>query len=59
MSYQGVPIKTIQAICGHASITTTLNTYASLLPSSFEGFGERIDEALNLKCDEASAKATA
>lgn len=36
----------IQARLGHASITTTLNIYGHLMPSAFEGVGERLDELL-------------
>lgn len=39
----GVHPKAIQARLGHASITTTLNTYGHLMPSAFEGVGEKID----------------
>ena len=43
----GVHPKAIQARMGHASITTTLNTYGHLMPSAFEGVGERLDAMLN------------
>jgi hypothetical protein len=33
----------LQARLGHASITTTLNTYGHLMPSAFEGVGERLE----------------
>ena len=39
----GVHPKAIQARMGHASITTTLNTYGHLMPSAFQGVGERLD----------------
>jgi integrase len=42
----GVHPKAIQARLGHASITTTLNTYGHLMPSAFEGVGERLDRIL-------------
>ncbi len=42
----GVHPKAIQARLGHASITTTLNVYAHLMPSAFEGVGERLDALL-------------
>jgi hypothetical protein len=35
--------KAIQAGLGHASITTTPNTYGHLMPSAFAGLGERMD----------------
>jgi integrase len=38
----GVHPKAIQARLGHASITTTLNTYGHLMPSAFEGIGKRL-----------------
>ena len=38
--------KAIQARLGHASITTTLNTYGHLMPSAFQGVGERLDALL-------------
>jgi len=28
---------------GHTSITTTMNTYGHLLPSAFQGVGERLE----------------
>lgn len=39
----GVHPKAIQARLGHASITTTLNTYGHLMPSAFQGIGDRLD----------------
>lgn len=42
----GVHPKAIQARLGHASITTTLNTYGHLMPSAFEGIGARLDMLL-------------
>jgi transposase InsO family protein len=42
----GVHPKAIQARLGHASITTTLNTYGHLMPSAFQGVGERLDALL-------------
>ncbi len=39
----GVHPKAIQVRMGHASITTTLNTYGHLMPSAFQGVGERLD----------------
>lgn len=39
----GVHPKAIQARLGHASITTTLNTYGHLMPSAFQAVGERLD----------------
>lgn len=38
--------KAIQARLGHASITTTLNTYGHLMPSAFDGVGERLEALL-------------
>jgi len=35
--------KAIQARLGHTSITTTLNTYGHLMPSAFQGVGDRLD----------------
>ncbi len=43
----GVHPKAIQARLGHASITTTLNTYGHLMPSAFEGVGARLDALLD------------
>lgn len=45
----GVHPKAIQARLGHASITTTLNTYGHLMPSAFEGVGTRLEALLNGK----------
>lgn len=42
---QGAHPKEIQARLGHASITTTLNTYGHLMPSLDERLGERLDAA--------------
>ena len=42
----GVHPKAIQARLGHASITTTLNTYGHLMPQAFEGVGEKLDSLL-------------
>lgn len=39
----GVHPKAIQVRMGHASITTTLNTYGHLMPSAFQGVGEKLD----------------
>ena len=39
----GVHPKAIQARMGRASITTTLNTCGHLVPSAFQGVGERLD----------------
>ena len=38
--------KAIQVRMGHASITTTLNIYGHLMPSAFQGVGERLDALL-------------
>lgn len=43
----GVHPKAIQARLGHASIATTLNTYGHLMPSAFEGVGERLEALLS------------
>jgi integrase len=48
---QGAHPKEIQARLGHASITTTLNTYGHLMPS----LGAALDEALDRARGEASA----
>jgi len=40
--------KMIQARMGHASITTTLNTYGHLMPSAFAGVGDRLDALLQV-----------
>jgi integrase len=42
----GLHPKAIQARLGHASITTTLNTYGHLMPSAFQGVGEQLDRLL-------------
>lgn len=39
----GVRPKAIQARLGHASITTTLNTYGHLMPSAFTGVGAKLE----------------
>jgi len=43
----GVHPKAIQARLGHASITTTLNTYGHLMPFAFDGVGDRLDALLS------------
>jgi len=43
----GVHPKAIQARLGHASITTTLNTYGHLMEGPFQGVGERLDGLLS------------
>jgi integrase len=45
----GVHPKAIQARLGHASITTTLDTYGHLMPSSFQGVGSRLEGILQGK----------
>lgn len=45
----GVHPKAIQARLGHASITTTLNTYGHLMPSAVEGIGIRVAAALSAR----------
>lgn len=45
----GVHPKAIQARLGHASITTTLNTYGHLMPSAFQGVGSRLEALLQGK----------
>jgi integrase len=53
----GVHPKAIQARLGHASITTTLNTYGHLMPSAFEGVGKRLDEVLRPRHGAAAVSA--
>jgi integrase len=48
---QGAHPKEIQARLGHASITTTLNTYGHLWPS----LGAQLDEAMDRAFHEARA----
>jgi integrase len=43
----GVHPKAIQARLGHASITTTLNTYGHLMPAAVAGIGGRVAAVLN------------
>ncbi|HWD09358.1 MAG TPA: tyrosine-type recombinase/integrase [Actinomycetota bacterium] len=43
---QGAHPKEIQAQLGHASITTTLNTYGHLWPSLGEALDERMEETV-------------
>ena len=42
----GVHPKAMQARLGHASITTTLNTYGHLMPSMFQDVGVKLEEFL-------------
>ena len=53
----GVHPKAMQARLGHASITTTLNTYGHLMPSAFENVGERVGTLLTPR--EARTEVTA
>lgn len=39
----GVHPKAIQARLGHSSITVTMDRYGHLMPSAFQGVGERVD----------------
>jgi integrase len=43
----GAHPKYIQAQLGHASITTTLNTYGHLLPKEFRGEGDRLSQLVS------------
>ncbi len=52
----GVHPKAIQARLGHASITTTLNTYGHLMPSAFQGVGARLDAVLQGTAKAPTAK---
>jgi len=54
----GVHPKAIQARLGHASIQTTLNIYGHLMPSAFEGVGERLDQFLGEGKIKANGKDT-
>lgn len=45
----GVHPKAIQARLGHSSITMTMDRYGHLMPSAFEGVGERVDDLLRRK----------
>ena len=45
----GVHPKAIQACMGHASITTTLNTYGHLMPNAFHGVGAKLDALFQIK----------
>lgn len=43
---QGENIKFIQSQLGHASISTTLDRYGHLIPETYSGVGERLDETV-------------
>lgn len=43
----GVHPKAIQARLGHSSITVTMDRYGHLMPSAFQGVGERLDALLS------------
>jgi integrase len=45
----GVHPKAIQARLGHSSITVTMDRYGHLMPSAFQGVGERLDALLQGK----------
>ncbi len=42
----GIPLKAVQEILGHASATTTLNTYAHVLPATHAAAAATLDAAL-------------
>ena len=44
--HQGENLKYIQSQAGHASITTTLDRYSHLLPDTYNGAGERLQETI-------------
>jgi integrase len=45
MIQAGYPPKMLQAIMGHASITTTLDLYGHLYPGDMDRYAERLDDA--------------
>ena len=53
----GAHPKYIQAQLGHASITTTLNTYGHLLPKEFRGESERLSRLVFGESDRGAAEA--
>lgn len=57
----GVHPKAIQARLGHSSITVTMDRYGHLMPSAFEGVGERLEALLqgNRKATEPVGRANA
>ena len=42
----GTPVKVVSEVLGHASVTTTLSTYAHVLPGMAEEAGARLSESL-------------
>ena len=45
MIQAGYPPKMLQAIMGHASITTTLDLYGHLYPGDMDRYADRLDSA--------------
>ena len=46
LSFQaGYPPKMLQAILGHASITTTVDLYGHLYPDDMDEYADRLDDA--------------
>ena len=45
MIQAGYPPKMLQAIMGHASITTTLDLYGHLYPGDLDRYADRLDNA--------------
>lgn len=45
MIQPGYPPKMLQAILGHASITTTLDLYGHLYPGDMDKYADRLDDA--------------
>ena len=45
MVQAGYPPKMLQAILGHASITTTLDLYGHLYPGDMDKYADRLDDA--------------
>lgn len=55
MVQAGYPPKMLQAILGHASITTTLDLYGHLYPGDMDKYADRLDNAATEAEQEADA----
>jgi integrase len=55
IAHEGLNPKQLSSIIGHASIQLTYDTYAHLMPDSFEGFGQALDALAGNEGAEAPA----
>jgi integrase len=56
LSDMGEPLKTAQAQLGHASLSTTAEIYAQVVPASQRAAVERLEKAVGLLVDPSGPK---